>query len=66
MNPDLVAAGGFVLLFVLMLLRVPVGMAMARVGVGGYAILVKSNAALQLIDTTSRRTAHATNFGSTS
>ena len=56
MNPDLVAAGGFVLLFVLMLLRVPVGMAMALVGVGGYAILVNSNAALKLIGQTSMRT----------
>ena len=63
MNPDLVAAGGFVLLFVLMLLRVPVGMAMALVGVGGYAILVNSNAALKLIGQTSMRTVTDYTFG---
>lgn len=63
MNPDLVAAGGFVLLFVLMLLRVPVGMAMALVGVGGYAMLVNSTAALKLIGQTSMRTVTDYTFG---
>ena len=56
MNPDLVALGGFVLLFTLMLLRVPVGMAMALVGVGGYSLLVGSTPALKLIGQTSMRT----------
>ena len=63
MNPDLIAAGGFVLLFVLMLLRVPVGMAMALVGVGGYAMLVNSTAALKLIGQTSMRTVTDYTFG---
>ena len=63
MNPDLIAAGGFVLLFVLMLLRVPVGMAMALVGVGGYSMLVNSTAALKLIGQTSMRTVTDYTFG---
>jgi hypothetical protein len=40
MSPDAVALIGFVVLFVLMLLRVPVGMAMGLVGVCGYSYLV--------------------------
>ena len=40
MNPDAVAVIGFVALFALMLLRVPVGMAMGLVGVSGFAYLV--------------------------
>ena len=36
MSPDAVAVLGFVVLFVLMLLRVPVGMAMGLVGVTGF------------------------------
>ena len=34
---DLIAIGGFVVLFSLMLLRVPIGVAMGLVGVGGFA-----------------------------
>ncbi len=63
MNPDLVALGGFVLLFTLMLLRVPVGMAMALVGVGGYSLLVGSTPALKLIGQTSMRTVTDYTFG---
>ena len=40
MSSDAVAILGFVVLFVLMLLRVPVGMAMGLVGVCGFAYLV--------------------------
>ena len=40
MSADLVAVAGFVVLFVLMLLRVPVGMAMGLVGVTGFGLLV--------------------------
>jgi len=36
MDKDLVAVGGFAALFVLMLLRVPVGIAMGIVGVTGF------------------------------
>ena len=39
MNTDLIALVGFVSLFVLMLLRVPVGMAMGLVGISGYAYI---------------------------
>jgi len=39
-SPDIVAVIGFIALFVLMLLRVPVGMAMGLVGVTGYSYLV--------------------------
>lgn len=39
MDKDIVAVGGFVVLFVLMVLRVPVGVAMALVGAGGYGLL---------------------------
>ena len=41
---------------VLMLLRVPVGMAMGLVGVGGYALISGSGPALKLIGQTSMRT----------
>ena len=37
MSSDAIAILGFVALFVLMLLRVPVGMAMGLVGVSGFA-----------------------------
>lgn len=40
MSTDAVALLGFVALFVLMSLRVPVGMAMGLVGVTGYSYLV--------------------------
>ena len=39
MDKDIVAVGGFVVLFVLMLLRVPIGIAMGIVGVGGFALV---------------------------
>ena len=40
MSTDAVAVLGFVALFALMLLRVPVGMAMGLVGVTGFGYLV--------------------------
>ena len=42
LSPDVVAVIGFVALFALMLLRVPVGMAMGLVGVTGYGYLTGS------------------------
>ena len=39
MSADAVAILGFVALFVLMLLRVPIGMAMGLVGVAGFGYL---------------------------
>lgn len=46
---DWVAIGGFVALFALMLLRVPIGVAMALVGVGGFASIVGIAPALNLL-----------------
>jgi len=63
MSPDTVAILGFVVLFALMLLRVPVGMAMGLVGVSGYAYLTGSGPALKLIGQTSMRTVTDYQFG---
>lgn len=63
MSTDAVAVIGFVSLFVLMLLRVPVGMAMGLVGVSGFAYLVNGNAALKLVGQTSMRTVTDYTFG---
>jgi tripartite ATP-independent transporter DctM subunit len=49
MSTDAVAVSGFVILFVLMLLRVPVGVAMGLVGVGGFGYLVGLDPALALL-----------------
>src|SRR6201990_414330 len=56
MSTNAVAIIGFVSLFGLMLLRVPVGMAMGLVGVCGFGYLVNGTAALKLVGQTSMRT----------
>ena len=63
MTSDAIAVLGFVALFVLMLLRVPVGMAMGLVGVTGFAYLVNGDAALKIIGHTSMRTVTDYTFG---
>ena len=63
LNPDAAAAIGFVALFALMLLRVPVGMAMGLVGVCGYSYIAGSGPALKLIGQTSMRTVTDYTFG---
>src|SRR5450755_2377072 len=63
MSTDAVAIIGFVVLFALMLLRVPVGMAMGLVGVSGFAYLVGGGPALKLIGQTSMRTVTDYTFG---
>jgi tripartite ATP-independent transporter DctM subunit len=63
MSTDLIAVGGFVILFVLMLLRVPVGMAMGLVGISGYALITGGGPALKLIGQTSMRTVTDYTFG---
>src|SRR5215467_12073849 len=63
MTPDAVAVTGFIALFVLMLLRVPVGMAMGLVGVSGFAYLVGGGPALKLVSQTSMRTVTDYTFG---
>jgi C4-dicarboxylate transporter, DctM subunit len=49
MTTDFVAIGGFVVLFVLLLLRVPIGAAMGLVGIGGFGLLAAWNPALNLL-----------------
>src|ERR1700723_648245 len=63
MTGNAVAILGFVSLFVLMLLRVPVGMAMGLVGVSGFSYLVNGEAALKIIGHTSMRTVTDYTFG---
>ena len=63
MSPDAVAVLGFVSLFALMLLRVPVGMAMGLVGVSGFAYLVGGTPALKSVGLTSMRTVTDYTFG---
>src|SRR6185503_17336771 len=63
MSSETVAIVGFLVLFSLMLLRVPVGMAMGLVGVGGFAYLVNGDAALKIIGHTSMRTVTDYTFG---
>ena len=63
MSTDAVAIIGFLVLFALMLLRVPVGMALGLVGVGGFAYLVNGDAALKIIGHTSMRTVTDYTFG---
>jgi C4-dicarboxylate transporter, DctM subunit len=62
MSADAVAILGFVALFVLMLLRVPIGMAMGLVGVTGFAYLSGSGPALKIVGHTSMRTVTDWNF----
>jgi C4-dicarboxylate transporter, DctM subunit len=62
-STDAVAIIGFVSLFVLMLLRVPVGMAMGLVGVTGFSYLVNGDAALKIVGHTSMRTVTDYTFG---
>ena len=63
MSTNAVAIIGFVSLFALMLLRVPVGMAMGLVGVCGFSYLVNGTAALKLVGQTSMRTVTDYTFG---
>ena len=63
MSANVVAIAGFAVLFTLMLLRVPVGMAMGLVGVGGFAVQVGGTPALRLIGQTAMRTVTDYTFG---
>src|SRR4051812_3795183 len=62
MDTNVVATVGFVALFGLMLLRVPVGMAMGLVGVTGFGYIVGSTPAIKMIGQTSMRTVTDFNF----
>ena len=63
MSTDAVALIGFIALFILMLLRVPVGMALGLVGITGYGYLVGFGPAMKQIGTTSMRTVTDYTFG---
>jgi tripartite ATP-independent transporter DctM subunit len=63
LSNDMVAILGFVILFILMLLRVPVGMAMGLVGVAGYSYIAGAGPALKLVGQTSMRTVTDYTFG---
>jgi len=63
MSNELVSVIGFVSLFVLMLLRVPVGMAMGLVGITGFGYLTGLTPALKLISQTTMRTVTDYSFG---
>jgi tripartite ATP-independent transporter DctM subunit len=56
MTNDFIAAGGFVVLFLLLLLRVPIGVAMGIVGVGGFGMLSAWTPALNLLSLSPIRT----------
>ena len=62
-SSDVVAVIGFVVLFGLMLLRVPVGMAMGLVGVAGFGYLSGSGPALKMVGQTSMRIVTDYTFG---
>jgi C4-dicarboxylate transporter DctM subunit len=62
MSSEAVAGIGFIALFVLMLLRVPVGMAMGLVAVTGFGYLVGAAPALKQVGHTSMRTVTDWNF----
>ena len=63
MSSDAAAVAGFVALFGLILLRVPVGMAMGLVGVTGYGYIVGAGPALKMVGQTSMRTVTDYTFG---
>lgn len=63
MSTDLVAVLGFAFLFVLMLLRVPIGIAMGIVGVVGFGSLTGWRPALNLVAQSPIRTATDLGFG---
>ena len=63
MSEGVVAIAGFVAVFTLMILRVPVGMAMALVGVTGFGALAGFGPALELVAQTSMRTVTDYTFG---
>src|SRR3972149_6009743 len=62
MSSNAIAFTGFIVLFALMLLRVPVGMAMGLVGVTGFGYIVGGAPALKIVGHTSMRTVTDWNF----
>ena len=62
MSTDAVAVIGFVSLFTLMLLRVPIGMALGLVGVTGFGYLTSMSPALKIVGHTTMRTVTDFNY----
>jgi C4-dicarboxylate transporter, DctM subunit len=62
MNPNLLALMAFASAFGLMALRVPIGLALAIVGIGGFAASASSIAAFKLLALTPMETAADINF----
>lgn len=62
MSTNAVAIIGFVSLFSLMLLRVPIGMAMGLVGVAGFGYLTSAGPALKIVGHTTMRTVTDFNY----
>jgi C4-dicarboxylate transporter DctM subunit len=62
MSTDAVAIIGFVSLFTLMLLRVPIGMALGLVGVTGFGYLTSMSPALKIVGHTTMRTVTDFNY----
>jgi tripartite ATP-independent transporter DctM subunit len=62
-STDAIAIIGFLALFAMMLLRVPVGMAMGLVGVTGFGCVVGAGPALKIVGLTSMRTVTDYTFG---
>jgi C4-dicarboxylate transporter DctM subunit len=63
LSANAVAIIGFVALFAMMLLRVPIGMAMGLVGVTGFGYMVGGMPALKMVGQTSMRTVTDYTFG---
>jgi C4-dicarboxylate transporter DctM subunit len=63
MSSQMVAIAGFISLFALMLLRVPVGMAMGLVGITGFGYLTGFAPAMKLVSQTTMRTVTDYSFG---
>lgn len=62
MDADWVAIVAFVALFVLIALRIPVGIALSAIGIGGFAVLAGPTPALKLLALSPLRTASDFNF----
>jgi C4-dicarboxylate transporter, DctM subunit len=62
-DPDLIAIGGFAVLFGLIALRVPIGIAMGIVGVGGFAMIVGIEPSLHQLSLVTLRAGTTHSFG---
>ncbi len=63
MDMTLIALGGFAALFALIAVRVPIGIAMGIVGVGGFAMIVGIEPALRQLSLVTLRTGTTHSFG---